>query len=54
MFLFFAIVFIVLLAYASYDIGSRTTFPGSRPQLMERLKEKKPDTLRADSTSIRY
>ncbi len=34
----FAIVFIVLLAWASYDIATRTTFPGSKPQLKERLK----------------
>lgn len=41
-----AIVFIVLLAYASYDISSRTTFPGSRPQLRERiLKKDNTDTL---------
>lgn len=34
-----AIVFAILLAYASYDIASRTTFPGSKPQLKERIKK---------------
>ena len=33
-------VFIGLLLFASYDISRRTTFPGSKPQLQERLKEK--------------
>ncbi len=43
-----AIVFLILLAYASYDISRRTTFPGSKSQLKERLKDK---YLRPDSTS---
>ena len=34
-----AIVFAVLLAYVSYDIGRRTTFPGSKPQLKERIQK---------------
>ncbi|HTF21408.1 MAG TPA: hypothetical protein VK658_25195 [Chryseolinea sp.] len=34
-----AIVFALLLGYASYDIASRTTFPGSKPQLKERIKK---------------
>jgi hypothetical protein len=33
-------LFIVLLIYATYDISKRTTFPGSKPQLKERLKQK--------------
>jgi hypothetical protein len=33
-------IFILLLIYVSYDIGKRTSFPGSKPQLKERLKEK--------------
>lgn len=33
-----AIVFALLLAWATYDISSRTTFPGAKPQLKERLK----------------
>jgi hypothetical protein len=35
----FAIAFFILLAYASYDISSRTTFRGSKSQLKERLKK---------------
>jgi len=35
-----AILFVALLIYASYDIGSRTTFPGSKSQLGERIKKK--------------
>jgi hypothetical protein len=46
-FVLLAVVFLALLFYASYDIGSRTTFPGSKPQLKERLKKQ---FLKADST----
>jgi hypothetical protein len=35
----FVIAFFILLAYASYDISSRTTFRGSKSQLKERLKK---------------
>jgi hypothetical protein len=38
-FLSIAAVFVILLIYASYDIGNRTTFPGSRPQLKERIED---------------
>jgi hypothetical protein len=34
-----AILFALLLVYASYDIGRRTTFPGSKPQLKERIQK---------------
>lgn len=34
----FAIAFFLLLVYVSYDISTRTTFPGSKPQLKERLQ----------------
>ncbi|MBX2898697.1 MAG: hypothetical protein KF775_03560 [Cyclobacteriaceae bacterium] len=46
-----AAVFVVLLFYASYDISSRTTFPGSKPQLKERIEEQflKRDSLKKDS-----
>jgi hypothetical protein len=39
-FLALAVLFFVLLFYASYDISTRTTFPGSKSQLKERLKDK--------------
>jgi hypothetical protein len=46
-----AIIFFILLAYASYDISSRTTFPGSKPQLKERIQDNylKGDSLTNDS-----
>jgi hypothetical protein len=34
-----SVVFLIGLIYASYDIGKRTTFPGSKPQLQERIKK---------------
>jgi hypothetical protein len=48
-----AIVFFIALFYASYDISTRTTFPGSKPQLKERLQEKylQKDTLTPDSVT---
>lgn len=39
-FLFAVTVFIMLLVYASYDISKRTSFPGSKSQLKERLKQR--------------
>jgi hypothetical protein len=50
-FLGVAIVFFVLLFYVSYDISTRTTFPGSKPQLKERIEETylKNDTVSVDS-----
>ena len=51
-----AIVFVLFLVWASYDISSRTTFPGSKPQLKERLKKKlfdgdsTPDSTRSNSS----
>jgi len=46
-----AVAFMIALFYASYDISTRTTFPGSKPQLKERLQKKylKNDTLATDS-----
>jgi hypothetical protein len=48
----FALIYVLLLAYASYDISRKTTFPGSRPQLKERLKEHliTADTVKLDSS----
>jgi len=42
------VLFFGFLVYISYDINSRTTFPGSKPQLKERLKKQ---FLRVDSAS---
>ena len=38
-FLGLVIVFIVAMSLVSYDISRRTTFPGSKSQLKERLKK---------------
>lgn len=45
------VLFFGLLAYASFDISRRTTFPGSKPQLKERIKDAflKADTLKKDT-----
>jgi hypothetical protein len=49
-----AIVFAILLLYASYDISTRTTFPGSKPQLKERIEEQflKVDSLKKDTINV--
>jgi hypothetical protein len=48
-----AVVFVGLLFYASYDISTRTTFPGSKPQLKERIEEQflKVDSVKKDSAN---
>lgn len=53
-FLTAVIGFFMLLAYASYDIASRTTFPGSKSQLKERLKKEylKSDSVVTDSSDF--
>ncbi|MBL6449026.1 hypothetical protein JMN32_22130 [Fulvivirga sp. 29W222] len=54
LFLLFAMIFFGAMIYVTYDISIRTTFPGSKPQLKERLLhrgEQKKDTIYADSLS---
>jgi hypothetical protein len=50
-----AVIFVILLLYASYDISNRTTFPGSKPQLKERLENdaNDKDSLATDSIKTR-
>jgi hypothetical protein len=36
-FLFLFVVFMLVILYVSYDISSRTTFPGSKGNLKERI-----------------
>ncbi len=36
-FLLVAALFILIMLYFSYDIAQRTTFPGSKPNLKERI-----------------
>jgi hypothetical protein len=47
------VVFAAALLYASYDIATRTTFPGSKPQLKERIKDKWAgrDSVKRDSVA---
>jgi Tfp pilus assembly protein PilO len=51
-FVLLAVVFVILLAYASYDISRKTTFPGSKSQLKERLKEKYSDKDSVSNDSV--
>lgn len=37
LFLILAAIFLAAMMYIGYDISSRTTFPGSKPQLKERI-----------------
>jgi hypothetical protein len=39
LFLLIVVLFALGLGYASYDISRRTTFPGSKGQLKERIKK---------------
>jgi hypothetical protein len=52
-FFILSLVFVILLVWASVDIASKTTFPGSKPQLKERINEKffTTDTVKTDSIS---
>lgn len=49
LFLLFVILFFGVIAYLGYDISSRTTFPGSNPQLIERLIKEYGDSTQVDS-----
>jgi hypothetical protein len=50
-----AVVFVILLIYASYDISRRTTFPGSKPQLKERIEDRflKQDSVQKDTIRLK-
>jgi hypothetical protein len=54
-FIGFMLVFAILLGYASYDISRRTTFPGSKSQLKERIKKNylKKDSAQTDSAAFK-
>lgn len=53
-FLVFAVLFFAVMIYIGYDISSRTTFPGSKPQLKERIKDKLElkDSTTVDSVKV--
>lgn len=53
LFLVLAALFIALLVWFSIDFGRKTTFPGSKPQLLERIGDQyglKRDSTGPDST----
>ncbi len=50
-FLIIAIIFLIIILAVSYDISRKTTFPGSKPQLKERIlkdNDAKRDSLKVD------
>ncbi|MEJ2005502.1 MAG: hypothetical protein P8X57_11180 [Cyclobacteriaceae bacterium] len=53
-FIFFAVLFFLAMAYVAYDISRRTTFPGSKPQLQERIKNtySEQDSVTAEKDSV--
>lgn len=52
LFLWFAGIFMLLLLYATYDIASRTTFPGSKPAIQETITGK--DTAGAEKDTVTH
>ena len=48
-------LFVLGMAYFSYDVSKRTTFPGSKPQLQERIKKKflDKDSVQTDTLKIK-
>ncbi|MBS1681794.1 MAG: hypothetical protein JST48_08795 [Bacteroidetes bacterium] len=53
-FILLVVVFLLGLGFASYDISRRTTFPGSKPQLKERIEKQfmKIDSAHHDSSTV--
>lgn len=57
-FIVMALLFFIIMIYIGYDISSRTTFPGSKPQLKERLMGEEDitknvtDSAKTDSTQV--
>jgi hypothetical protein len=51
-----ACLFFIGLGYISYDISSRTTFPGSKSQLKERIKKHLApnDTVKQETSKATY
>lgn len=48
-FITLAIAFFILLMYISYDISTRTTFPGAKPPPEEHLRNQTPQPDSLDS-----
>ncbi|ELR73829.1 hypothetical protein C900_01439 [Fulvivirga imtechensis AK7] len=55
LFIIITFLFFAAMLYVGYDISSRTTFPGSKPQLRERLlngDEAPADSVSTDSIGV--
>ena len=53
-FIFFIVLFLIGIIVASVDIARRTTFPGSKSQLKERIKKQLTEpAARQDSVGYR-
>ena len=53
-FIFFIVLFLIGIIIASVDIAQRTTFPGSKSQLKERIKKQLSEpAVRNDSVDHR-
>lgn len=50
-FLVLAAIFFLIMIYLGHDISSRTTWPGSKPQLIERVFHENENS-NIDSTEI--
>jgi hypothetical protein len=37
-FLIFGLIFLVIMLWIGYDMSTKTTFPGSKPNLKERIE----------------
>lgn len=55
-FLLIGFLFLAGIAYFSYDVSSRTTFPGSKSQLKERIKKQffEQDSIDGDSVRVPF
>jgi hypothetical protein len=53
--LVFAIAYLAIVAWISVDFARKTTFPGSKPQLKERLEKRfaGPDSTKRDSILLK-
>jgi len=53
LFIVVAVVFFCAIGYLGYDISRKTTFPGSKPQLKERLIQQYGDTTKTDTLQVK-
>jgi len=53
LFIVLAALFFMIILYFTYDIASRTSFPGSKSNVEEGLSDPETDSERLDSDSIK-